>query len=430
MSIRRRDIPGLFFGAALGGLGLASGLGRRARAEVPADSRRFLFVFADGGWDPTWVFAPAFDNPNVDMPTDGSFLAEEGGLQWVSHNSRPSVDRFFRSWGPQTCILNGMEVRSIAHERCKRLLLTGSATPGVADFPTRIASGGGEHLALGHLVFSGPAYQAADSEGTVRVGTRGQLAALLDGGCATGSDPALSLPPAAVQSLEDAYVQARVATVAGKAGRGAEQRVSDAYLRALQDIPEAERQLSRLSSGSSDSLSQLLTAVDLLGSGASRCAMVEDLGYYGARWDHHSELNRQSPSYEALFSNLQQVMELMSRSPGLHSASLLEEITVVVFSEMGRFPALNNSMGKDHWMTTSLMLLGGGIRGGQVVGAYGDNFTGVPIVPETGELDPSGKKGVLLSPAHVGATLLQLAGMDPAEAFGKEIEPISAVLSA
>ncbi|HND34449.1 MAG TPA: DUF1501 domain-containing protein, partial [Myxococcota bacterium] len=306
---------------------------------------------------------------------------------------------------------------------------TGSATPGVADIPTRLATGVGRTPALGHMVFSGPSFQSADSRGTVRAGGRGQLGALLDGSCAEGANPALGLPPAGVQSLEDAYVQARVASRAGAAGRGAEQRVQEAYLQALQDIPEAEAQLPHLSSSSSDSLSQLLTAVELLGSGASRCAMVHDLGYYSARWDHHSELNRQSPSYEALFSNLQQVMEQLSRSPGLYSPSLLDEITVVVFSEMGRFPALNSSMGKDHWMTTSLMLLGGGIRGGQVLGGYSDAFTGVPMVMDSGELDPSGKKGVLLTPAHVGATLLQLAGMDPAQAFGAEIEPLLAALS-
>ena len=428
MQFRRRDIPGLFFGAALGGLGLFSG--RQVRAEVPAESRRFLFVFADGGWDPTWVFAPAFDNSNVDMPADGSFLAEEGGLRWVSHQSRPSVDRFFRSWGPQTCILNGMEVRSIAHERCIRLLLTGSATPGQADFASLIAGGSEQSVALGHMVFSGPAFQDAASRGTVRVGGRGQLASLLDGSCAQGANPALGLPPTGVQSLEDAYVQARVVSAAERAGRGAEARVQAAYLQSLQDIPEAERYLPSLSAASSDRLSQLLTAVDLLGAGASRCAMVRDLGYYDTRWDHHSELNRQSPSYETLFFNLQQVMERLARSPGLYSASLLDEVTVVVFSEMGRFPVLNSSLGKDHWMTTSMMLLGGGIRGGQVVGAYSDNFTGVPMVMESGELDPSGKKGVLITPAHVGATLLTLAGMDPKASLGAGIEPISAVIAA
>jgi uncharacterized protein (DUF1501 family) len=427
MQLRRRDIPGLLVGAALGGLGLVTG--GRARAEVPADDRRFLFVFADGGWDPTWVFAPAFDNPRVDMPADGSHLAEEGGLRWVSHQSRPSVDRFFRSWGPQTCILNGMEVRSIAHERCIRLLLTGSATPGQADFPSLIAGGAKPPVALGHMVFSGPSFQSAASRGTVRAGGRGQLAALLDGSCVNGANPTLSLPPAGVQSLEDAYVQARVASAAERAGRGADERVQAAYLASLQDIPEAEGQLPYLSTSSSDSLSQLLTAVELLGSGASRCAMVHDLGYYNARWDHHSELSRQSPSYETLFSNLQQVMEQLSRRPGLYSSSLMDEVTVVVFSEMGRFPVVNSSQGKDHWMTTSLMLLGGGIRGGQVLGGYSDNFTGVPMVMESGELDPSGKKGVLLTPAHVGATLLSLAGLDPEAALGAGIEPIAAAMA-
>jgi uncharacterized protein (DUF1501 family) len=97
---------------------------------------------------------------------------------------------------------------------------------------------------------------------------------------------------------------------------------------------------------------------------------------------------------------------------------------------MGRYPSLNNSGGKDHWMTTSAMLIGGGIRGDQVVGAYDANFSGASLVPQTGELDPDGRLGgVQIEPTHLGATLMALAGLDHTEAFGDEVEPLDVVLA-
>jgi uncharacterized protein (DUF1501 family) len=101
---------------------------------------------------------------------------------------------------------------------------------------------------------------------------------------------------------------------------------------------------------------------------------------------------------------------------------------VVVFSEMNRFPVLNGSGGKDHWTTTSLMLMGGGIRGDQVVGAYNADMGGIPVVPDTGELDESGTSGVLIDPSHIGATLLHLAGVDPGPILGAEMEPLTCLL--
>ena len=43
------------------------GLAAREPRRVPANDRKFVFVFAPGGWDTTRVFADGLDNPNVDM---------------------------------------------------------------------------------------------------------------------------------------------------------------------------------------------------------------------------------------------------------------------------------------------------------------------------------------------------------------------------
>ena len=57
-----------------------------------------------------------------------------------------------------------------------------------------------------------------------------------------------------------------------------------------------------------------------------------------------------------------------ARRPG--AAGLLETTLVVATGEFGRTPKLNAAGGRDHWPGVwSAVLAGGGIRGGQVVGA-------------------------------------------------------------
>jgi uncharacterized protein (DUF1501 family) len=418
--LRRRDLLRLV------PAGLLAGLPRLARADVPGSGRRFLFVFAEGGWDPLWALAPEFDNPNVDMPADGQ-LAEQGGHRWVTSPSRPSVDAFFTRHGARTCVLHGLEIPSIAHDRAARILLTGSSSNGVNDFATTLAMASPTHLALAHVVMSGPAYTDGSASHVVRLGESSQLYGLVDGSGVT--DAGLRVPTDAVGALEDAWVEARVRAAAASAGRGAASRMAAAYEQALVDAATLPGIADALVVASDDAIDQMRTAVGLLGDGLARCAIIADKGFENLTWDHHSEITRQGPSYESLFRNLATLLDEMAATPGTLGETLLDEVTVVVCSEMGRYPKLNGSLGKDHWMTTSLLLAGGGVRGGQIVGAYDADMGATPIVPETGELDPDGTRGgVVPASANVGATLLALAGLDPAESFGSDVLPLEALI--
>ncbi len=62
----------------------------------------------------------------------------------------------------------------------------------------------------------------------------------------------------------------------------------------------------------------------------------------------------------------------------LDQRGLPETVTVVVWGEFGRTPRINNIGGRDHWPSTqSILLAGGGIRGGRVIGNT-DQAGGVP----------------------------------------------------
>src|SRR5437762_139417 len=54
----------------------------------------------------------------------------------------------------------------------------------------------------------------------------------------------------------------------------------------------------------------------------------------------------------------------------LHFSSLLESTLVIMTGEFGRTPKINRDAGRDHWSPAmTVFLAGGGVRGGQVLGA-------------------------------------------------------------
>ncbi len=96
-------------------------------------------------------------------------------------------------------------------------------------------------------------------------------------------------------------------------------------------------------------------------------------------WDHHSNIytppatgvsslytqcKQFDPAFGALLSDLQSM-------PGATSGrTLLDETLVVVVAEFGRtVGVLNNQQGRDHNLRMTTVWAGGGIRGGQIIGA-------------------------------------------------------------
>lgn len=54
----------------------------------------------------------------------------------------------------------------------------------------------------------------------------------------------------------------------------------------------------------------------------------------------------------------------------LEERGLLGDVAIVVWGEFGRTPKINNKAGRDHWPEVSpALLIGGGLKGGQVIGA-------------------------------------------------------------
>jgi uncharacterized protein (DUF1501 family) len=84
-------------------------------------------------------------------------------------------------------------------------------------------------------------------------------------------------------------------------------------------------------------------------------------------WDHHQNLYPRLRSGEMLPAFDQAFAALVE---DLHQRGRLDSTLVVFLTEFGRTPRINNMQGRDHWSQAfSVALAGGGVRGGQVIGA-------------------------------------------------------------
>ena len=92
-------------------------------------------------------------------------------------------------------------------------------------------------------------------------------------------------------------------------------------------------------------------------------------------WDTHSN------NFEALRTELLPMVDqsLSALLDDLAARGLLEETIVVMMGEFGRTPRINGNAGRDHWGSCqSVLLAGGGLRGGAVYGAS-DRIAAYPI---------------------------------------------------
>jgi len=394
--------------ASASGLALGAGLMPLEPLAASPCGLNFVFVFNGGGWDPTRVLANCFEQRAVAMEYDAG-ITTAGNLSFVDHDDRPSVRAFFEQWHERCLIMNGLLVPSVAHANCSRLMMTGTTNDGASDWGAIIAGLESGTVALPQLVLSGPSYPGIYGTSVTRTGTSGQLAALLSGEVNNWSDLNTKLPHVRAEDRMDDYMLRRAAAAIDAAALPRAKELYQAYDSSLQRAVSLKDLQHIIDWDASSDLTSLgkLTA-DLLQMDICRCVMMN---HGGQGWDTHTNNDdTQSASWESLFSGLLDMTNRLSALPGKAAATLLDETVIIVLSEMGRTPALNDGEGKDHWPYTSALVMGCGFTGDRVVGATDEFYYGKTIDPATGELHAG---GIDLTVSTFGATLLTLAGIDP-----------------
>ena len=409
--MRRRDFL-LGTGAGLAALSL-----RGHGSPTPLrPSRRLLALFAAGGWDTTYALDPK-EPPLADVPPGAVQLF--GGLDVFTDPSRPGVTRYFERHAGATAIVRGIATDGIFHNECQRRIATGKRDDGQPDVGAMVAHDLGNALPIPYLVLGDIAYSGPYAASTARVGTTNQIVELL-------------APPDELVAGEDALLQryAAASVERARATRGA----LGYNRRRVDDFAEAASHAARLSQlrgrfgarGETQSLaSQVSLALDALQQDISHAVMMTTR----VGWDSHADNFLQADAHEATFGALTTLLDELVARPGRAAGSkMIDDTVVVVFSELSRTPLTVGEaghLGKNHWPLTAALVIGGGVRGGQVFGATTPASGGVAIDLATGQPSPAGLQPMY---SHFIAGLLAACGADPSVHFG-ELAVFDAFLS-
>ena len=90
-------------------------------------------------------------------------------------------------------------------------------------------------------------------------------------------------------------------------------------------------------------------------------------------WDHHNEIEK---GLEQHLPPLDRAIAVLIED--LETRGMLDDVLIYCAGEFGRTPLMNGHAGRDHWSNCfTVMLAGGGLKGGRVVGASEKNGGGV-----------------------------------------------------
>lgn len=390
MRIGRRQLLGGALAALAAGL-----VTRQARA---AESRRLLVYWISGGWDPTYTIDPHLDSSIIESD-DAATLATVGGIPIADAASRPAVRDFFSRWGAQCVVFNGVAVGSISHDACTRLVLTGTRSGTAMDVCTRVAVGSGAELVLPHAVLGGPRF----------AGANGALVHLV-------SPTFVSVAAGRLPTPRDDAQEARVAAwlEAELAATGRDTLRQREFLDGLRRLPELASFATEFAAVDlNEEAGRREVALRLFAADATRTVLMGTSVANLGQWDSHQQNHlNQDRCFEHSFTQLGLLMDALASTTGPDGAPLSSSTRVLVLSEMGRQPVLNQEDGKDHWPITSALLVGADVLGGRVIGGTDDVLAPKAVDLTTGELAEGGE---IIRPGNLIATLADGFGLDPAE---------------
>lgn len=140
-----------------------------------------------------------------------------------------------------------------------------------------------------------------------------------------------------------------------------------------------------------------LLARRLVEAGVTFVTMSDAWGH----WDHHGD----EVQWGGIVKGLTPMLPVLDRGvtaliEDLDQRGLLDSTLVIVIGEFGRSPVMTKTAGRDHWPgVMSFLMAGGGIKGGQVIGATDRRGGSIQERP--------------LGPGDLAATVFAHLGIDP-----------------
>jgi hypothetical protein len=400
--MKRRDFLKIC-GAA--GMGFAAPVRLGAAPEPqPYDGPYYVVFNASGGWDTTYLMDPKGVNKI------NRLYKEEEILTQGNHRLAPlakhigagmSNEDFFKKYGDELLVFNGLDYSVNNHSPCARYMATGKLDSlAYPTFAALVAACRGSDVPLAFLTF-GQYSATGNLVPMARVPYLNSLNKLANADAVHG---------AARNQYHDKFVIDRIERALKEQ---TESRVSEIRL------PRVERAQSMLYAAQLNSKAlERVTPFVPKSSPKERLSRQADIALASfkagvcvsanlsiGQFDSH---NNNDPDQMKLIPDLLAGIDyFITRAEEL---KIRDKLVVVMQSEMGRTPKYNKGNGKDHWSIGSTMFLGPGIKGNRVVGATDEKQFLVPVDPVSLKTDK--EKGIRIRPEHIHSALRELAGIE------------------
>ena len=398
-SVSRRAFLGTT--AALGVAGFAN---PAAAAELKKAQKRVLVIFLEGGmsqlesWDP---------KPNTE--TGGPFKAIQTSVPGTRIcELLPSTARQMH----KMAIVRSLNSQTDDHGVGEQVMLTGRKPEAGITYPhigavsARLLGGAGDSALPGHIQILPKGGSGFGGNDAAFLGPKFASVSLGD-----GKPPADIFRPGNLTPTEDEQREAFRKKLNDRFAKSRKSAATDAYTESFTqaervvkqaDVFDIGKEPAKIADkyGRHDLGRHFLLARRLLEAGVTY-VKVSHSNYdtHHENFDFHIEqLGEFDRPFAALLDDLS-------------DRGMLDSTLVVVMSEMGRTPRINDKYGRDHWgKAWSVALAGCGVTGGAVIGKT--NPTGTAVTDRE------------VNGGHLFHTYLRAVGLDPTKNFYPNERPV------
>jgi uncharacterized protein (DUF1501 family) len=420
--MKRRDFMRL--SATASGMLLCGGV-RMALAQQAFSGPYWLFVEANGGWDPTSFCDPKGFGLGVNGDInnyDQNDIGQAGNISFApppdsfaNDTSLFSNADFFQAHFQRLVVVNGINHRTNSHDVGRMASWTGSRELNYPSLAALIASEQASELAL-------PMVANRSSESSR---TNGLVPRTVVRGSDLNAVREVAFPNRRNVSRSDQYHSDNVRGLIDQASaaRRLRQQNEQRLLRVRNAMAEHDAARNRdvaslrnfvdslnatsspnsyvASRGSARNLfDQAQTAFAAFESGAAATAQI-DIGGFDTHGDHDAR------HYPRLMDMLAAIDNIIDDA---NARGLGNNLIIVMGSDFARTNKYNEDNGKDHWSHTSMMIWGapGLLDGNRVISGTDDLQVSRTINPNTLEFDPN---GIQITTEHMHQALRSLAGI-------------------
>ena len=396
--------------AVFAGRGLSTS---RAPQQDSYGGNLFLLYHAGGGWDPTHLCDPKPANsPNDPDPMNHFYeVAKFGNISCPAefpeetyNGTGASIPQFFENWYDRLLVVNAIDVQTNSHDAGTRHTWSARLNEGYPSIGAFLAGAFDPSLPLSYLVFGGYSVTSGLVART-RAGNLGALSRLAYPERINPDNPESVYHNEPAAELIDEALWHR-----------------DQALAAGQGLPRIRHSINTLFTARSGSnelkLLQEYLPEELSNNNLERQAQVAIAAYKAGiciaanlttgGFDTHGNHDvGQTPRLEQLVNGMDFAMREAERQ------GVADKVVLAAGSDFGRTPGYNAGNGKDHWSITSMMFMGAGIKGNQVIGETTDRHRAYGVRPDLSVDYSDGARRI--EPKDIHWSLRNLAGIADGE---------------